>query len=264
MTYSFSKFPLSVRLQIQVIFFFALILIFSQFGIEFDNRLVEEVNPWIKPSKFAISFIIHCSTTLLIVLLLTPEGQNSSKVKLVIIILLITCIVDLSYISIQAARGRASHFNDDTIIEKIAYTIMGFGGVVVSVAPTFLIPFIRKNGGRFMTPGLRLGFILGLILSAAFTILTAAFMISYHGPFIGHGGSKAIGIPIFGWSTQVGDLRVSHFLSTHLLQIIPFAGWLLDRFSKKNSEIGVWIVAFLTTFVIELTIFQALVGIPFL
>ena len=262
MVYYFSKFPLIVKLQIQAILFFTLILIFAQIAIQFDNRIVEGVNPWIKPSKFAISFIIHCATALLIVLLLTSEGQNSSKVKWAIIILIITCIVDLSYISIQAARGRSSHFNDDTIIEKIAYTIMGFGGVVVAIAPVFLIPSIRKNGGRFMTPGLRLGFILGLILSAAFTIITAAFMVSYHGPFIGHGGSKATGIPIFGWSTEVGDLRVPHFLSTHLLQMIPFAGWLLDRWIAKHAEMGVWIFAFLTTFIVEMTVFQALIGLP--
>jgi hypothetical protein len=36
-------------------------------------------------------------------------------------------------------------------------------------------------------------------------------------------------LPLLGWSTQHGDLRIGHFIGIHGLQAIPLLGWWLSR-----------------------------------
>jgi hypothetical protein len=37
------------------------------------------------------------------------------------------------------------------------------------------------------------------------------------------------GLPVVGWSTVGGDLRVPHFVGIHAMQLLPFVGWFIAR-----------------------------------
>ena len=71
--------------------------------------------------------------------------------------------------------------------------------------------------------GLRLGLLIFVIGSLEGFVMIANLAHSVPRP---DGGP---GLPFVNWSTTGGDLRIAHFLALHALQLLPLAGFLLDR-----------------------------------
>ncbi len=84
------------------------------------------------------------------------------------------------------------------------------------------------------------------------------------GHWVGGPRSDATGLPLFGWSTTGGDLRVPHFFAVHLLQALPITGWLADRLNVRFASNWVWAVTGLDLVAVLLTMLQAVVGQPFM
>jgi hypothetical protein len=73
------------------------------------------------------------------------------------------------------------------------------------------------------------------------------------------------GLPVVGWSTIGGDLRVAHFVGLHALQVLPLVGLLLARFGpawlgQRDRVALVWTAGLGYLGVVALTTWQALRG----
>jgi hypothetical protein len=233
-----------------------------------DERLVNGINVWIKPLKFQLSLAVHFLTLALMFNLLTERARNFRHVRWALYAAAASCVFEIVYITLQSARGRASHFNLETEIESVLYMVMGVGSLLLTLAPIVLGIQIWRNGRPDIGAGLKRGAILGLVLGGIATIVTAGFMSSSFivetGRWMNGVRNDANGIPLMGWSGTGGDLRVSHFFALHLMQALPVLGLMADRWAKGRENtvvfagVAVWLALVTGTFV------QALNGNPFI
>ena len=173
------------------------------------------------------------------------------------------------YIFFQAARGRASHFNFETQWETIGYyALMGGAAVVVMICTLIIGVAAWRGTHEQIGVGLRAGILLGSVVGTLSTLVTAGALasgaVTPTGHWIGGELSDANGLPLLGWSTTGGDLRVPHFFATHLLQALPILGWLADRTLPRLSVSIVWAGTALGLILIWLTFAQALSARPLL
>lgn len=141
----------------------------------------------------------------------------------------------------QAARGTTSHFNQTTPLNTALWFTMGAFIVVVWTMNLILAIVLMMQ--RMADPAFAWSLRLGIVISAigmAVAFLMVRPMPEQARAIAGHGlhiiGAHSVGVadggpglPVVGWSTVGGDLRVAHFVGLHALQILPFLGWLLTR-----------------------------------
>jgi len=226
-----------------------------------DTRVLDNQQIWIKPQKFNISLAVHF-LTLAILCQLVPRETRTGPILLIFSYLAAASLVlEYGWVSFQAARGRRSHFNFESEFEALMYAAMGAGAVLLIAVALALAFQIWRKGDR-SRPGLWWGSVLGLSLGFVTTMIFATYM-SSNGRFVGgplEGGGAVV--PFFGWSREFGDLRPAHFVSLHLMQTLPLAGWLSDR----QGWNGKWVVIGLAVLQIALAtalFMQARAGQPF-
>ncbi len=226
-----------------------------------DDRLLAGVSVWSKPLKFEASLALHFATLLLLAPLLAPAARASRSLRWSVQAAAVMAVLEISYIALQAARGRASHFNDATTIEVAAYALMGVGAVTI-VAGSFVFGWLlwQSRDARPDRPGLRCGGALGLMIGSALTLAIAGYLSQHGSHWIGGPPTDAHGLPLTGWSTSGGDLRPAHFLATHMMQVLPLAGLLADRLGLPASAL--WIAAALYVAATLAIAAQALMGLP--
>ncbi len=219
-----------------------------------DGRLINGVSVWEKPGKFFLSLGVHAATLGWGVALLPDDLQKSRGIRRASALFAIASIGEMIWISLQAANGTASHFNQADTLHQVMYALMGVGAVTLTAVTGYVGWRIFKAGNTVLAHAAGAGFILSGIL----TTLVAGYMSQLTGHSIGGDPSDATGLAFFHWSTTGGDLRVPHFAALHVAQALPFVAWVWPdrRIVTLGSLVSVAVVAAL--------FLQALAGIPFL
>jgi len=225
-----------------------------------DARVLLGAPLWLKPLKFAISLALYSAT------LAWMLGQLRERaLQRVGWVVTVAGAVEMAIIVGQAAVGNRSHYNVDTPLSAALWSTMGMTIVVLWLATLAVaLRFLRGGGtrsGRAATTAVRLGLVVALVgLAEGFLMATAGA----HAVGVPDGGP---GLPLVGWSTTGGDLRIAHFVGMHALQGLPLiaAGLAVTRRFDELARIRlVGIAAVAWTGLTVLLTWQALRAQPLL
>jgi hypothetical protein len=162
---------------------------------------------------------------------------------------------EVGYITLQAALGEASHYNQADRLHQTLYTLMGVGALLLTATQPWLAWLIWRHGDRSVAPAYRLSVLLGLTL----TFVLGAGVGMLLGGMQPPGGA---GLPVVGWSRTGGDLRVAHFIGIHAGQVLPVVGFVLASCRPRAALPGVWVAAATWSGLWAVTLAQALSGRP--
>jgi hypothetical protein len=247
-----------------------LALALTLIGIAVDPRIVTGQPVWLKPAKFAISLSIYCFSFIWLLGFITGLQRVKAALSWVTVGVI---WVEFIIIAGQAWRGTTSHFNNLTPLDLTLFNIMG-----AAIATAWLMLLIvgvflafQKLPDRALLWSLRWGVFVSLIgmAVAVLMLLPSAEQLAIlteggqpasiggHSVGVADGGA---GLPIVGWSTEGGDIRIPHFFGLHGLQVIPFLafalGWLGVEMNKRIRL--VWLGGAAYTAYIGLLTWQAL------
>lgn len=228
---------------------------------QLDPRQFQGDSIWLKPLKFHAALAIYLGTLVVFARWL-PDGMMQSRSWQIYQGVAIACILaELLWIGGAAALGTASHFNQ-TGIWAALYALMGLAAVTLTSLSLVMGVAIWRNAQTGLAPAAHLSIALGLVLTFVLTVIVAGAMASGTGHHIGTPVTGAR-VPVMGWSREVGDLRLPHFLATHALHALPIVGLLAARFLPDTpGRLAVWAAGLGFTALVGLTFAQALAGRP--
>ncbi|MEN2398712.1 hypothetical protein GKZ90_0002945 [Flavobacterium sp. MC2016-06] len=214
---------------------------------------INGISAWLKPGKFFISVGIFAFTMALYLSYLEDKKQVNNYCWSFIVFF----SIELFLITLQAARGRKSHYNIDTPLDRIIFALMGLVLTAVLLHTIYIIKLFFTQKIFNADLEIILSIKLSLIIMILF-MLEGFTMISLFKHTVGsEDGSK--GIPVLNWSKNYGDLRVAHFFGMHALQVIPLLSFILAK-SKKE----VYIISTVYFIFVTVTLIQAWNGKSFI
>lgn len=227
-----------------------------------DLREFQGNSPWLKPVKFHYALAIY-ALTLAFFARFMPEATRTGRpwrwfMGAVVFAITAECV----WLWGAANLNTASHFNTEIPAFAAIYNLMGAFAVLLTSASLVMGISIWRNPATGLSQGVKLSIALGLILTFVLTVITAGYLSAQPGHFVGTPVTGAT-LPIFGWSREVGDLRVAHFLSTHALHALPLWGLIATRMGDARGAVTlVWGGAALYAALVAATFIQALNGLP--
>ena len=188
-----------------------------------DPRVIDDVPVWAKPLKFELALAIHAGTIALVVSRLSPSLQMGLFIRCVALAFLVACTIEMGWIIFQASLGQHSHFNDSSAFHRAMFSVMAFAAVVITGAAAAVAFQVWRDPDCATAPQLKTGILLGLSGGTILTFVTAFAIGGMGSPYVGGTPLLTSRVMLTGWSLTSGDLRVSHFLATHMMQAVPIA-----------------------------------------
>ncbi|MFG3417684.1 hypothetical protein [Micromonospora sp. NPDC047730] len=217
----------------------AVLAVVSAVGIVADPRVLTGVPIWLKPFKFSVSFVLY-GTTLAWMLSLLPRRSRIAEWAATVVVAM--GVVEMAIIVGQVLRGTTSHFNETSPLNATLWQLMGVTIMVLFAAHVVIgIVLLRQpisNRAGKTAIGWALGLtLLGMLVAIPMALPDQAQSIEgvagAHSVAVPDGGP---GLPLVGWSTTGGDLRIGHFVGLHALQALPILAMLLARFADTRLD----------------------------
>jgi hypothetical protein len=210
-------------------------------GLVLDDRVLVGAPIWLKPFKFAVSLGIYAVTVAWLLSLVT--GRRAHRIgAIAATTIAVVGTIEISIIVGQVIRGRRSHFNVATTLDATLWSIMGSTIMLLWIA-TFVIGVLLVRQpmlDRATAWAIRLGIavsLAGMAVAYPMTLPTAdqagsatPTVAGSHSVGVPEGGP---GMPLTGWSTTGGDLRVPHFIGLHALQALPLLALALTVLARR-------------------------------
>jgi hypothetical protein len=255
-------------------------LIISILGLIFDPRVTAIINTpaWSKLFKFSVSVLVM--TPALIWVILITEGKTRRIANIAASVIGTMLSLEMILLLIQATRARPIHFNYTTPLDTALWITMTIG--IFTMFTAFVVLVIAVWRGVKQQPVIAWAIKIGMVITAV-GLMTPNLSVSPSTAQINAlkanqpnillgahtiGSSSATpdaepGLPLIGWNTQHGDIRIGHFIGLHALQLIPLFGvWLSKRRRlNQNRQLALlWTAGFGYFGLMVLTTWQALRG----
>ncbi|MFK4226265.1 hypothetical protein [Streptomyces sp. NPDC019890] len=208
----------------------AVLTVVSVVGMVADDRVLVGSPIWFKPLKFSFSLGLY-ALTLAWMLSLATRGRRAGWWAGTIVAL--TGAIEMVIITGQVIRGRRSHFNFETDLDGTLFTIMGATIIVLWISSLVIaiLLFRSRLADRASAWAMRLGAAIALVGAGLGNLMTqptpeqqaaggrgVSTIVGAHSVGVPDGGPS---MPLTGWSTTGGDLRIPHFVGMHALQVLP-------------------------------------------
>jgi hypothetical protein len=216
----------------------AVLTLVTLVGWAVDDRQLLGVSVWEKPFKFAVSGVIYAVTW---AWLIGHFARLQRAAWWAGTVIAATLAIELVIIVGFAAVGVTSHFNVSSPLATTAWSIMATAITTLWIATFVAAVALWRNPGAdpARQAAIRSGVAISL-LGMGLAFLMTGPNADQLNDFQGVAGAHAVGVadggpglPVLGWSTVAGDLRIPHFIGMHALQAIPLLALLLEVGARR-------------------------------
>ncbi|MFE6162975.1 hypothetical protein ACFQ7F_29135 [Streptomyces sp. NPDC056486] len=204
----------------------AVLAVASGIGLVVDDRVLTGSRIWFKPFKFSVSFVAYGLSLAWMLSLLDRHRKAGWWAGTIVAV---SSLVEMVLITGQVVRGKRSHFNHRTPFDEAVFNAMAVTVVILWLG-TLLVAILLVRArivDRASAWAMRCGIVIALAGAATGFLMTqpapgqrrgSSPIVGAHSVGVPDGGP---GMPLTGWSTTGGDLRIPHFVGMHALQLLP-------------------------------------------